>query len=281
MSQMVRVVVKDQKDAAVPGATVNIWRDGVFYLQGLTDQQGTVLGVLPVGVYEARLFVLGMTAKVWALDVQASGSEQEYTLEIERVYEQPATSGRFCRLSSVFLDPVGHPQQVRMRFVSQADCILLGSPPDTQGVGSDVTVTADRYGRLSVQLLRGAEYMVESTNLQVGGRVLRVPDAPAANLVDSLYPVVARVVFPSGPILMTTGQRIELTTTAYDQQDFEFPFEDSYKLRSSNPLVAVVEANELVAYGAGTATIVAVPNDASVPMIPTRQVVGSLEVVVT
>ena len=270
MSQPVDILVNKQGPVALAGAHVQVWQGTTRIFHGNTDVVGKISGVLLPGIYEARVYVVGMLARAWSLEVLnlVPPALQEFTLDIEVETGSIPTDPKYCRLTGTFSQHGGAPAIGQFTFHPTSPVYLLDGPPGTRVLVGSKQLTVPASGRAVIDLLRGAIYTVESTFWQTGEmRYCRVPDQLTGNLVDAIWPQIAAVTWPVSAPTMQVGDRLDVTPDVLDTVGVPVEPAD-YWLVSSDPSIVSVETTTLVALRVGTCAITVQAADQSIPRVP-------------
>lgn len=194
---------------------------GVF--QSGIDGRASFL--LPVGIYEVRPFrfgsVFGQPRLIQVLPedpiVPDAPILNTFSFPATAQYADTPLDRRFCSASGYFRRATGMAATyLDMAFIAKFTPILLdGDAVLTERVE---THTNDK-GFAQVQLIRGAEYLVEVGGVGQMNRVIYVPDATHWSLPDLIFPRVLGVNFdppiPPGGLELHVGEVIVVDASAY------------------------------------------------------------------
>lgn len=194
---------------------------GVFH-SGL---DGRAQFLLPVGTYEVRPYRFGAAfgsprlIQVLPEDpiVPDGPILNTFSFKATRQYPDTPIDRRFCSASGYFRRATGGAATyLDMAFIAKFTPILLdGDAVLTERVE---TRTNDK-GFAQVQLIRGAEYLVEVGGVEQMNRVIYVPDTTHWNLPDLIFPRVLGVDFDptisDGGLVLSVGQVITVDAKAY------------------------------------------------------------------
>lgn len=215
--QTVDVLVVDTTPQASPLASVVIKvlsQDGrLVYGQPTTGTNGRASLLLPPGVYQLRFFRFGVTFWTQLIEV-IEGATNQFTVRGE-VYTYPqSTDARICIASGFFRSPTGGiARGVDMHFIAKWNPILL----DGSAIMPErVTQRSDNTGYVEVPLIRYGQYDVTIEGMEDYLRCISVPNTPAVNISDLLFPAVASILFEEeGPYTVAQGQTLYLTPHVY------------------------------------------------------------------
>lgn len=171
---------------------------------GYTDVAGRVfLGDQPAGTYSMRVHgpqpLTAHAGNTFSAVVPDQAAPVLFTVLVASpTLPQSADPGR-CLCTGYFEDLDGSPSgdlTARITIhcgdsVRDVSSVLLGLNR------APVDVVADKDGRMSVSLLRGRTYSV-ALGTQLGSWYIHVPDAPSADLMSIIFPVVAGIVWFDG-----------------------------------------------------------------------------------
>lgn len=195
-----------------------------------------------------------------------------------------AVDPRLCRCSGYFVDMSGRPlKNLDVHFTpfcyneDQSDLNPL--IVDGRGVVGDKVITrTDADGYLEIDLYRSAEVSALVQGFSHSRRVIRVPDAASASLLDLLFPVVSEIDFGTDPLALTEGSYADvvLTIKSSDGQILD-PLDGDVVFTSSDVSVATIQLQadgtlRVMGVGAGSTTIVAKRSDTSIVTFPGQPV---------
>lgn len=189
---------------------------------GISEVDGCASFLLDPGIYEIRLFKLGVVfpkpVRIEVVDTQfVSGNTFDLpgTVLDLPISTDPAT----CRCTGRFVDASNRPMAgVTVRISPNAE---QGSQvPEVVG-GNQVlggyarTLTTDQNGKVTVDLIRGGEFYVVWSGEDTDSWKIVVPDRPSVNLIDLIHPIPKSVawdedVAPGGVISVAVGETKEI-----------------------------------------------------------------------
>jgi len=203
MAEDVRVWVEDPSSVAVLGAYVGL-HDSVSKAKlqsGYSDATGVVTfpavdTALNGGVYEIRIAppAPGSVSNGSVQNITvADGGNNNFDVEVSFVGLDTATEPWLCRCSGHVTN--AHGEAIVGAVVEFSEgcipqlAILSSGDYDVKGIlPIRKQVLADSAGKLTVDLVRGADYRVLVEGFWSVPRTVRVPDAASVNLVDVLFP---------------------------------------------------------------------------------------------
>lgn len=196
-------------DTAVEG--VAVWlhdAGGAEVGAGLTDADGLVfLGDQVAGTYEIRVgsrLASGGGNRLSAV-VPADPGPHVYLCPVADLTLPVSTDPALCQCTGLFVRPDGTPAAnfvFELTFagresLSEGQARRLGDTPERLVVGHVINVATDDAGRLSLPLVRGAAYWVNS-DLRVDPMLIYVPDLPSADLAKVMHPRIAGLIWRQG-----------------------------------------------------------------------------------
>lgn len=303
--ETVRVYSKDENGDPLAGALVRFF-DGseVFVTQQITALVGgeayaevTLDGDDPPIDYTIRLSKTGVSfdgtlgddsktpQSISVYSPASSAPTGTNYFEVQgQTYSRPSSSDpRLCRCSGYFVDFRGRPlKNLEMHFI--ALCLNESQPPwsplivdGKAALATKIYTRTDSRGYMEIDLFRTGLYQVLVEGIETSCRNVKVPDQPAVNIIDLLFPVVTEVTFSSNPITVPLSTYIDLDVTVKTTDGQELVLSDNDIVFESQDLgVVVVQIvnNKLrvMGVGAGTTTITATRADTSTVTIPTEPV---------
>lgn len=282
MAELVDIYVVDSTPQKNPleGVTVKITsEDGqTIYAQPVTDVDGLVEQLLPVGTYQVRLFKVGVTFTASRIEVLAAPELNNFEMAGEVYYYPQSTDPRICIASGFFRTPTGGlARGVDIHFIAKWDPIML----DGSAIMPErVTVRSNQRGYAEVPLIRFGQYDVTIEGMEDYQRTVSVPDAPAVNISDLIFPVVSLVTFDEvGPHSTPAGTPLELTPHVFssDLNEIDNIIRDVIWTPSDAALCSVsVTATGLsfLSNTPGTYTLNAARKDQSIIRIPNTPIQG-------
>lgn len=286
----VRVLTDDITPQPVPGAVVRVFdaTGATFITEATTDSLGWANFTLPgtaapsPTVYQLRFYLVGGSIKspqnieVYSPPGDSPTGTNDFGVEAHLRTLPEATDPRLCRVSGVILGPDGRPRPgIDIHFISQFDPLI--SPPDTV-LGERVAARSQRDGSIVVDLWRGACYLatVEShENLQ---REVEVPDRPAMDIGDLLFPTVVRIDYlpaPAPDFTISVAGTLDITpsATASDFRVLPGNAAEDVTYTTDDPLIATVDIADgtiirLRGISIGTTQLRATRRDTSIRRIP-------------
>jgi len=298
---------------ALAGVTVSLHQlDGTLLTTDVTDANGNVyLGDRAATTYEIRItapnpskITAGNRQQVVVID---SVDPLVFDVLVDVSALSPATDSRYCRCSGVFADAYGRAEAgVVIRF--QESCLpnllydsVVGRSSGVLPAGA--TIVTDEDGFASVDLIRGATYLVTVAQYENTSWEVLVPTASAASLPDVIFPTIQRAEYRVGGALVlpvsspsqsiSAGGTSELAVTIVMLSGLELDnWTDLVTFTSSDETVVAVsmasdgESLLLTGVAAGVATVavaVTEPDEDGygVDSYPVQAIVGSISVTVT
>lgn len=276
----VDVFVRDTSLAKrpVPGALVRIYaEDGrVLWTESRTDDQGRAGFLLPEGLrYQARFFCASYGFQNPQFFVVTAGETNAFDVTADVLEVDMPTDPRLCHVRGVFRDSAGRRRAgISLELVPQFSTLWVDG---TLVLADRIRVLSGPDGVVLVPLLRFGKYDVEVGGFEGYARAIAVPDAPTANLIDLLFPVVDRVVFlPAGPYtlsLSSSPERVVIPTVVWsDGREVVGSAPDDVQYGSSDPSVLAVLLTPLNltlrALGPGTAAVTVRRRDSRTVRLP-------------
>ena len=299
MAEDVYIWVEDPSNTAVAGAYVALHDSSTkAKLQsGYSSATGVV--TFPAvdetansGVYEIRIappapgsVTSGSTQNVTVV----AGGNNNFDVEVSFTGLDTATEPWLCRCSGFALNAQGLAMPGAVLEVSEGCipqlAILSAGNYDSKAIlPIRAQVLADATGKFSVDLVRGADYLVLLEGFWSVPRTIRVPDAASANLADVLFPYAktlewydagVQLVPTASPTLsLSIGAAKELTTKVIARSGIELAHGE-VSLSSSDADLLKVGGG-----GSGTVTLTAVAAGSPTVTI-TRTVVPDLGISAT
>lgn len=238
-----------------------------------TDENGHAGFVLPGGLYEVRLFKLGVVfgAPQSLLVQEPPVTTNKFDLVGTVLSSPPSLDPRICHCVGRFMDLSNRPVAGMTLRINQKAEAGFQTPKVVDGnliAVEGAALRSDAEGFIAVDLLRGGEYYVAFAGEDDVVWNIKVPDRPLANLVDLIHPQPVSLEWDS---TVAPGNAVSLTVNDTIVVPFSVLFSDFEKLssgisrwvqlESSDPTVAtVLYSGEMAAiHGAapGTTTIVA------------------------
>jgi hypothetical protein len=274
-------VLADTDADPVEGVLVRIFAlDGQIVTESVTDQEGKVNFLLPLGHFSMRFYKFAVRFSMpqdFVVVATPYGGINTNVFDVKATVLTPplATDSRFCRCSGYFRDATGAPKDwLALEFQPTFNPLILEGASVSDAPAS---VRTDEFGYAKIDLLRGAKYQVLVGNAV---RIARVPDAPSASLPAILFPVVSKingllenVVLPVGESLILTPQVIDsagvpLVGTA--TSDVRWSIADD----TVATLTVTSKTLELKGRSPGTTSVTATRLDQSVVVIPDKPIEG-------
>lgn len=282
-------VLQKSTGQGVAGVVVAIYSaDGkMLYDRQVTDERGRASYLLYAATYSLRLFKPGFSAKQPVQLVVTDGQDpnvsipQGFSVEGDVMSRSVPRDPRFCRCYGVFLTQEGSPKRrLSLEFIGDYGAVLLEGNALLPERAVHYT---DDDGVACVDLLRCAIY-----SAQVGGsheRKVYVPDAPEANLVDVLFPVVDTVTFPQEQVSLRVGEHLELSYTAYLSSGVKY--EDytgvlTWDIADSDVASITSSSKTICLYGRkrGSTEVTVRRNQPTITRIPDRSLMLPLQIAV-
>lgn len=264
-------------------------QDGkLVFGQITTDGSGLATLLLPApAIYQVRFYKFGVSfSGAQLIAVLSAPSTNNFSVK-GTVYTYPQSlDPRLCIASGFFRTPSGAvAASIDMHFIGRFDPLLLDGAAI---LPERVIARTDNQGYVSVSLVRFAMYDVTLQGMEDYSRLATVPDAPAVNIGDLLFPVVTLVNFEeTGPYTVRVGQDLVLHPHVFTSDLRELPDITSDLLWSTsdssglgiNPTSSSVGVHGITP---GTYTLMAPRRDQSIIRIPNTPVGGvPLTIVVT
>lgn len=278
--ESVDILVTDTTLAHNPlaGVTVKILTvDGTAVVaQPVTDVNGLVHQSLPTGSYQLRFFKFGVTFSAQLIDVLPSVVNQ-FTVRGE-VYTYPqSTDPRICIASGIFRTPTGGiARGVDIHFIAKWNPLLLEG---SAIMPERVSQRTNNDGYMQVPLIRFGQYEATIEGMEDYQRVVSVPDRPAVNIGDLLFPVVERITFDeSGPYTVAVGAELLLTPHVFasDLNELTNLVSDVMWTTDNANLSTIPGATQISVKGLvpGTYQVIATRRDTSIVRIPNTPIQG-------
>lgn len=280
--EAVDIYIKDRAPLGnvLSGVVVKVMtEDGrMVFGQAQTDSTGKASFLLPNRKYQLRFFKFGVNFKNPLFIDVLEGQNNAFNVYGEPYVVGQSTDTRICIASGFFRTSSGAPHRAfDMHFIPKFDPIIL----DDAGVLHErVTARTNDKGFASVPLIRLAQYDVTLEGFENIYRSIEVPDAPAVNLPDLLFPVIKGITFDvSIPLELSVGEEIEVPTHVFTTDLRELEELGSDVLWSvSNPQVLNFEINgsniKLRGLNPGSAEVRADRKDKTVIRIPNTPISG-------
>lgn len=278
--ESVDILVVDTTLAANPlaGVTVKILtEDGTSVVaQPVTDVNGLVTQLLSTGIYQVRFFKFGVTFTTQLIEILPAVVNQ-FRVRGE-VYTYPqSTDTRICIASGFFRTPSGGlARGVDVHFIAKFNPLLL---EDSAIMPERVTQRTNNEGYMEVPLIRFGQYEATVEGMEDYQRVVCVPDAPAVNIGNLLFPVVDTITFDeAGPYSAAVGDELTLTPHIFssDLNELTNLVADVNWTTDDPSLTVVANATTLTVKGttAGTYQLIATRRDTSIIRIPNTPIQG-------
>lgn len=190
-----------------------------FIQQATTDSSGHCPVMLDApGSYQVRFYKLGVSIQqpvgLGVLLAPAPPLSNRFQVQ-GHVYSPPeAQNPRLCRCAGFFQNPDGSPAQGLEIQLSPKFSPLL-----VDGVAmmtERIRILTDQTGFAQTDLVRYGQYDAQVKGMEDWLNEIEVPNLPACNLPDLLFPVVTRIVLsPTGPYNVAKGQDLVINPTIY------------------------------------------------------------------
>lgn len=241
--------------------------------------QLTLDGDDPPTRYQLRFFVNGgaipspQYIEVYSPPASAPTGANNFEIEATMFALPPAVNPRLCRASGFVWRPDGRLQPgIDMAFIPQFTPIVV----DGYGMmGERVNARSDKYGYLSIDLLRNGVYTLVAESQDDEPRCIYVPDRSSINIFHLLYPIVVSVVYtPAGPWTVPLGTELVVTPVveASDYRTLTGTADPDVVYTTDDPAIASVrvDAETLTIRGnaVGTTTLRVARRDNSINYIP-------------
>ena len=284
--EQVNVVVEEagKVGVPVPGVLVRAYsaEGDALFGEGTTDAEGRAGFLLSDQEYSFRFYKyqVGFTQPqrfTVESDPSTPGVTPNDFVAYAALLEKPlAVDARLCRCSGYFRDVTGAPRvNLGVQFIGDFRPLLLDG---ALVMDERRTMRTNEDGWGCIDLIRGACYSVTLDAWEGEQRLVRVPDAPCANLPDVLFPVVGTVV--QAPIAVPVGESLDVFPVVLDSAGIpiEGTAHGDVQWSTEDPTVATVQAqrDKLVIQGvtAGATTLVAVRRDNSIVRVPNGGIDG-------
>lgn len=295
MAVTVRVFVVDEQiptPSPIENVLVRVFDSTgvVFITQDLTDANGiadfTLDGDDPPVDYQVRLSKTGVAfdgllgddskspqlISVYDPPGSAPSGTNDFHVKGQTYHRPAATNPRLCRASGFFKRGDGQPYPwLDLMFVPTFKPTIV----DGDGViASTVTGRTDADGYFEIDLYRNGIYHVTMEGLEDVPREVVVPDLSSINIIDLLFPVVAKVEFDVPSVSLAVGEFAEVfpTITASDGHVLEGAAVADVLYAIADTVVASVQAktDRLVIQGAaaGSTELNVERADTSIVLIP-------------
>jgi hypothetical protein len=212
--ESVDIKVVDTTPSASPlaGVTVKIMsQDGrLVFGQPVTDANGIVALLMPTGIFQLRFFKFGVTFSAQLIEVLPAPQVNTFKVKGETYVYPQSTDTRICIAAGIFRTPTGGiARGIDMHFIAKWSPILL----DNSAIMPErVTQRSNNNGYAEVPLIRFGQYNVTIEGMEDYQRVISVPDAPAVNISNLLFPRVTVITFEEpGPYTVQQGETLYLT----------------------------------------------------------------------
>ena len=211
--ETVDVLVVDTTLQANPLASVVVKvlsQDGkLVYGQPVTDANGMASLLLPPGVYQFRFFKFGVTFQAQCIAVLENFPNQFIVRGEIYTYPQ-STDTRLCVAAGLFRTPTGGiARGVDIHFIAKWNPLIL----DGSAIMPErVTVRSNNDGYVELSLIRFGQYDVTIEGMEDYQRCISVPDAPAVNIANLLFPTICTITFEeTGPYTVAVGDELLVT----------------------------------------------------------------------
>jgi len=294
--EIVRFLVQDMEapPSPIPGVAVRVFdAGGVFVTSGTTDALGivdiTLDGAVSPGTqYLIRLYKFGVSfdspASIYVISPAPVPEGNNFKAYGDINAASAPSDARLCRCHGYLRDARGDAWRGRIRFTLYSPDIV----DQTAILSRELTVEADSYGYFLVDLFRTGVYVAQVEGISSDERRVTVPDASTINIADLLYPVILYISYsPAAPFALAVGATLEVTPTVVASdgrvltgiaaQDLIWSVDD--ETVASVTLDAATLT--LLGLSAGSASLTAVRNDASISRIPDTITGGTSSIVVT
>jgi hypothetical protein len=280
--ESVDIKVVDTTPSATPIENVVVKilsADGTtIYGQLTTGPTGIVSTLLPNATYQIRCFKFGVSFQASLIDVVVSPPANKFEVQGEKYVYPSSTDPRLCTASGHFRTPTGGiARGIDIHFIARWNPITL----DGSAIMPErVTTRSNDSGYAEIPLIRFAQYDVTIEGMEDYQRTISVPDAPAVNISDLIFPVVDVITIEeAGPYTVAQGADLTLTPHVFSSdlneqspisQDVNWSTSDTTKLGLD------VQATTLVLRGItpGTYTLLATRRDTSIIRIPNTPIQG-------
>lgn len=201
-SMPVDIYVKDTTPSTlpIPGVKVTVVHPETFVVlaSAVTDSDGRAAFLLegsadPGTPYEVRLYKLGVTFRnphhIRVLDPLGAGETNRFDVSGTPTTLPQAVDPLCCRCTGLFVNFANRPiAGATLRVLQKVDApspkVLGGNAVASQAM----SFQTNSNGYVSFDLPRGGKYLVMLASDEETAVEITVPDAPAVNLTDLLYP---------------------------------------------------------------------------------------------
>jgi hypothetical protein len=212
--ESVDIKVVDTTPSASPlaGVTVKIMsQDGrLVFGQPVTDANGIVALLMPTGIFQLRFFKFGVTFSAQLIEVLPAPQVNTFKVKGETYVYPQSTDTRICIAAGIFRTPTGGiARGIDMHFIAKWSPIIL----DGSAIMPErVTQRTNNEGYAEVPLIRFGQYDVTIEGMEDYQRCISVPNAPAVNIANLLFPVINLITFEEpGPYMIAVGEDLVLT----------------------------------------------------------------------
>lgn len=265
----------------VPGVLVRVYdaTGATLFSESTTDESGAAGFLLSDQEYSLRFykFQVGFIQPQRILVESGGTALNAFTVEATVLDKPLAVDARLCRCSGYFRDVTGAPRpHLDIHFIGTFRPLLLD---DALVMDERRVLKTDKDGFGCIDLIRGACYSVTIEAWEGEQRLIRVPDAPCANLPDVLFPVVDSI--DVAPVAIAVGAEQEITPDVLDSAGI--PIEGTAKndivWSVADPAIAQltigVDTLTIKGLSTGTTELLAVRRDSSIVRIPDSGIDGS------
>ena len=281
----VRVGIYEEDDTFLTSETTNAEGIADFQLDGEAD---------PGTLYKVRFFKQDVSGfanphTIYVVAPEDPEDPNEYTATCSPHVLPQAPDANYCRCSATFIDASGHALEERTVLLIRPQSLLNSSawPGDPTGVGDrvvtfdEVNLRTDHHGYAEVDLPRGGTFYAQVAGLGDRVATLVIPDAPAANLLDLLYPVPASMAFTPEEVTVAAGavEEVDIVLFTSDGQEAANLASVEYEIGDEDVLSAVLAGLTIRITGVspGETTITFTPREGSYPSrVPETTLTGGV-----
>ncbi len=181
----------DSENRVLSSALVKIYNvEGtVLHDYGSTSlEEGTLTFTLSAGTYWVRAFKSEYAFNK-RLKVTVSGSDEAINLVGTNTVDYlPSGASDVCRVSGLLYGASGEPiESGHVTFILSKDCYRVGE----SGLltSTNVRGVSDKFGRISFELFKNAEYECRIKSRQDKSIIVMVPDLEVCKLSDLIFPI--------------------------------------------------------------------------------------------
>ena len=284
----IKIIDTTASEAPIENVVVKILsEDGLTVIGQLTTgPTGIISSLLPTAKYQIRCFKFGVSFQASLIEVLAPPAVNKFVITGEKYVYPSSTDVRLCTASGHFRTPTGGiARGIDIHFIAKWNPITL----DGSAIMPErVTTRSNDKGYVEIPLIRFAQYDVTIEGMEDYQRTISVPDAPAVNISDLIFPVVDLITIEeAGPYTVAQGDDLILTPHVFSSdlnEQSPISRDVNWSTSDTTKLGLDVQATTLVLRGItpGTYNLLATRRDTSIIRIPNTPIQGvPIEITVT